>query len=87
MAQEYLGWDLLNLEQRVQRLERRRERKEWRDNHDPFNLHDDEFIKLYRVSPDIVTELVNVLEPRLQHERPSGLEVECQVQITMYESR
>jgi len=55
---------LLNLEH-VQRLERRIERKEWRDNHDLFNLHDDEFIKLYRVSPDIVTELVNVLKPRL----------------------
>lgn len=83
MALEYLAWDLLNLEQRVQRLERRVERKEWRDNHDPFDLHDDEFIKLYRVSPEIVTELINVLEPRLQRGRPYGLEPERQVQIIL----
>jgi len=61
MVQEYFAWDLLNLEQRVQHLERYIERKEWRDNHDPFNLHDDEFIKLYRVSLDIVTESNEIL--------------------------
>jgi len=79
MAQEYLAWDLLNLEQRVQRLERRIERKEWRDNHDPFNLSDEMFINLYRLSPDVVLDLIDILEPQLQRQRLYGLSVEHQV--------
>lgn len=62
MAERFLAWDLLNLEHRVRRLERRVEKKEWRDNHDWFYLHDDEFLKLYKVSPDTIMELANILE-------------------------
>lgn len=75
---------LLHLEHRVRRLERRTRRKEWRDNYDPFDLDDHEFVKLYRVSPDIATELIDILEPRLQRERPYGLSVKHQVQIILH---
>lgn len=84
MTEAFLAWELLHLEHRIRRLERRTERKEWRDNHDPFDLHDDEFIKLYRLSPDIVIELTNVLRSRLEIQRISGINPERQILITLH---
>lgn len=79
MAREFLAWELLLLEHRMRNRERRVGRREWRDNNDPFHLSDDMFINLYRVSPDIVLELINILGPRLQPQRQYGLSVEHQV--------
>jgi len=79
MAHEFLGWELQNLEHVMENVERRTQRRVWRQNHDPFDLTDDQFIRLYRVSPDIVNELEDVLGPRLQRIRPYGLTVEHQV--------
>lgn len=61
MADEFLAWELINLEHRAERLERCVQRRQWQNNHDPFDLTDNQFVKLYRVSPDIVAELVDVL--------------------------
>lgn len=79
MAEEYLMWDLLNLEDRVRLLERRQERRAWRDINDPFELHDNVFIDLFRLPPDTVLELTNILRPRLQRLRPYGISPERQV--------
>lgn len=86
MAEGYLAWDLLHLEHRERRLERLIERHNWRDLHDPFDLHDDEFINLYRLTPDIVMELTDVLRPYLEHQRLNSLSPERQVysDITLY---
>lgn len=79
MAGEFLAWDLLHLEQRVGRLERHMLRQNWRELHDPFDLHETEFIKLYRVTPDIVFDITDALRERLEHRRLSGLSAELQV--------
>jgi len=50
-----------------------------RNNHDPFELSDDMFIDLYRVSPDIAMDLIDILEPQLQRQRIYGLSPEHQV--------
>jgi hypothetical protein len=79
MAHEFLAWELFLLQNRMRNMERHIQRREWRNNHDPFELSDDMFIDLYRVSPDIALDLINILEPRLQRQRIYGLSVECQV--------
>lgn len=76
---EYLMWDLLHLENRVRMLQRRIERRVWRDTNDPFELHDNVFIDLFRLPPDTVLELAEILRPRLQRLRPYGISVERQV--------
>lgn len=81
MAQEFLAWYIVYLEHRMRRLERRRQRRNWREMHDPFDIHDMEFTKLYRLNPEIVMDLINILRPRLMHERLSGLSVIHQVDI------
>ncbi|EFN81248.1 Putative nuclease HARBI1, partial [Harpegnathos saltator] len=79
----FLAWDILYLEHRMRRLERRMERKNWRELHDPFDLRNIEFLKLYRLSPEIVIDLIETLRPRLEHERPGGLSPERQVLATL----
>lgn len=79
MALEYLAYDLLHLERRVRVMERRVERRALRDVMDPFELPDDEFINLYRISPDMATDLIQVLRPHLTRQRPYGLSAEKQV--------
>lgn len=81
MAEEYLMWDLLHLENRVRQLEHRQERRAWRDTNDPFELHDDVFTDLFRLPPDTVLELVDTLRPMLRRLRPYGISPERQVYI------
>ena len=75
----YLALDFIYLDHRVGRLERRVARREWRDTHDPFELHYDLFINLFRLSPDLAMELVDELATELQRQRPYGISVEHQV--------
>lgn len=79
MAAEFLAWELLHLEHREDRLERSVERKNWRELHDSFDLHETEFIKLYRVTPDIVMDVTDSLRDRLEHGRLGALTPELQV--------
>ncbi|XP_025161771.1 uncharacterized protein LOC112590187 isoform X2 [Harpegnathos saltator] len=58
---EYLMWDLLHLENRVRMLQRRIERRVWSDTNDPFELHDNVFINLFRLPLDTVLELAEIL--------------------------
>lgn len=79
MAQDFLSWELLLLENRVRNAEHRLEKREWRNNHDPFDMSDDMFIDLYRITPDIAMELIDILEPQLQRQHLYGFSVEYQV--------
>lgn len=44
-----------------------------------IDLHDDLFIQLFRLSPDLARKLVDELTPALQRQRANGLSVEYQV--------
>ena len=79
----YLAEDLMDLEVRLQRLERRNLRQELREVQDPFDLTDTEFKELYRLNTDLLSNLVDGLTPRLQHTRITGLSVEKQVFISI----
>ena len=72
------------MEARVRRLERRTFQQELREMQDPFDLTDVEFKELYRLTPDIISHVVDELEPRLQRTRITGLSVEKQVCIVFY---
>lgn len=79
MAEAYLAWNLQNLEARVRHVERRLKRRELRELHDPFELPENAFIELYRLSPALMFDLIDALYPRLQRILPTGLSVEKQV--------
>ena len=79
MAHEFLAWELFLLENRARNMERRVQRMEWRNNHDPFEMSDDMFLNLYRVNPDLALDLIETLEPQLQRQRIYGLSTEHQV--------
>lgn len=81
MAEYYLGWELLELEERVRMLERRVERKVLRDTQNPYDLPINEFMNTFRVSPELAMDLTNSIRDSLQRERSSGLPVEIQVII------
>ncbi|XP_011153079.1 uncharacterized protein LOC105191406 isoform X1 [Harpegnathos saltator] len=70
MAEEYLIWDLLNIENRVRQVRRREEKRAWRDINDSFELHNDVFTNLFRLLSDTVLELLDTLRPRLRRLRP-----------------
>jgi len=79
MADAYIAANILNLENRIQRLERRTDRRILREIEDPFDLTDVEFRELYRLTPDLTNDLIDVLAPHLMHTRITGLSVEKQV--------
>lgn len=71
------------MEHRVGRLERRIERQNWRELYYPFDLHEREFVKLYRVTPEIVLEITDALRARLKYGRLSALIPDLQVCIAV----
>lgn len=75
----YLAMDLMYLQHQAEMQERRVERRAWREEHNPFELNDDVFIDLFRLSPDLAMEVVEELEPMLEKHRPTGISVEHQV--------
>lgn len=79
MADAYLAAHILNLENRIQRLERRADRQILREIEEPFDLTDVEFRELYRLTPELTSDLIDVLAPYLMHTRITGLSVEKQV--------
>lgn len=83
MAEGYLAWQLLVLQERVRRIERRMERRLLRDAQNPFALPHDEFLAHFRVSQQLMMDIVDVLRPHLQRERINGLSPEVQVLIAV----
>lgn len=83
MAEGYLAWELLVLQERVRRIERRVERRLLWDAQNPFELPHNEFIAHFRVSQELAMDLVNILRPDLQKERISGLSPEVQVLVAI----
>ncbi|XP_024873458.1 putative nuclease HARBI1 [Temnothorax curvispinosus] len=79
MADACLAADILNLEYRIQRCERRVNRQVLREIEQPFDLTDVEFRELYRLTPELLNDLIDVLAPHLMHTRITGLSVEKQV--------
>jgi len=79
MALDYVGLDLMLMDNNINRLDRRVERQLLRMAENPFDLTNEEFKQLYRLTPDIVFNLIDVLEPQLQRTRINGLSVEKQV--------
>lgn len=77
MALGYLVLDdIMMMEDRIQRLERRTQRQLLRVTEDPFDLTENEFKELYRLTPDLIFYLIDALEPRLQRTRITGLSTE-----------
>lgn len=79
MADAYLAAHILDFENRIQRLEQRADRQVLREIEEPFDLTDVEFRELYRLTPELISDLVDVLAPHLMHTRITGLSVEKQV--------
>ncbi|XP_015593759.1 putative nuclease HARBI1 [Cephus cinctus] len=83
MANGYLALDLVALENRFQLLERRVERQALRETQDPFDLTVTEFTERYRLTPELMSNLVDLLAPHLQDTRMTGLSVEKQILSTV----
>lgn len=80
MADAYLAAHIIIcLENRAERLERRTDRHILREIEEPFDLTNAEFKELYRLTPELTSDLVDVLSPHLMHTRITGLSVEKQV--------
>ncbi|XP_025995817.1 putative nuclease HARBI1 [Solenopsis invicta] len=79
MAEGYLAWDLLILEERVIIMERKIERKVLRDIQNPFEIPYNEFLAYFRVNKELIMNLTNILRPHLQVQRNTGLAPEIQV--------
>lgn len=73
MALGYLALDLMRIEDRVQRLERRTQRQLLRATEDPFDLNN-EFRELHCLTPDLIFDLIDALQPPLQRTRIIGLQ-------------
>lgn len=83
MAEEYLAWNILFLQERVRRFERRIERRLLRDAQNPFELPQQEFIAQFRLTQDMVMQIVNNLRHDLQKQRVTGLSPEIQVLVAI----
>jgi len=79
MALEFLRWELIVLEERVRIQERRIERRILRDEQNPFDLPLDEFIFMFRISPELAFDVINAIRPLLLVQRTSGISPEVQV--------
>jgi len=83
MAEGLFALELINLHNRIRHFERRVERRWMRETQDPFDLCNVQFIDLYRLSPELILNLIQTLEPQLQRSRLSGLSVDKQVHHTL----
>lgn len=81
MALYYLGWEYFALEERVRALERRVERRVLRDSQNPYELPINEFMNIFRISPQLAMDLTTEIRELIQRKRSSGLPVEIQVTI------
>lgn len=68
MAVAFLAWELIVLQERLNHLERRIERRLLRDVCNPFHLPYNEFMRYFRISPDLAMDLINVLQSHLQRQ-------------------
>ncbi|XP_071570182.1 putative nuclease HARBI1 [Temnothorax nylanderi] len=83
MAEVYLAWNVLLLQERVRRLERKVERRLMRDAQNPFELPRHEFIAQFRLPQGLVMQIVNALRQDLQKQRITGLSPEIQVLVAI----
>jgi hypothetical protein len=83
MAEGYLAWNILVLQERIRRLERRVERRLLRDAQNPFELPQQDFIAQFRLNQDLVMYIVNSLRQGLQKQRVTGLSPEIQVLVAI----
>ncbi|XP_011859129.1 PREDICTED: uncharacterized protein LOC105556645 [Vollenhovia emeryi] len=81
MALDYLAWEMILLEERAHRLERRVERRLLRDAQNPFELPRDEFIDYFRLTPELVIQITNVIRADLQNIRITGIMPETKVTL------
>ncbi|XP_036147071.1 putative nuclease HARBI1 [Monomorium pharaonis] len=79
MADAYLAAHIVDLENRIERLRRRADRHILREIEDSFDLTDAEFKELYRLTPELTSNLIDELAPHLLRTRITGLSVEKQV--------
>lgn len=79
MAVAFLAWELMILQGRVRQVERRIERRILRDTQNPFDLPRNEFLNIFRISPELAMDLTNLLRPDLQRQRATGIFPEIQV--------
>lgn len=83
MAVGFLAWELMVLQERMRKVERRVERRMLRDRQNPFNLPRDEFMNIFRISPDLAMHLTDLLRPELQKQRANAISPEIQVILSL----
>lgn len=83
MAVAFLAWELMILQGRVRQVERRIERRILRDTQNPFDLPRNEFLNIFRISPELAMDLTNLLRPDLQRQRATGIFPEIQVLVAV----
>lgn len=83
MADAYFAAHVLNLQNRIEHLERRIDRQILREVEELFDLTNVEFKQLYRLIPELTSDLIDVLAPHLTYTRITVLSVEKQV-ISFY---
>lgn len=83
MAVGFLAWEFMVLQERVRQMERHIERRQLRDTQNPFALPRNEFMHIFRISPDLAMELINLLRPDLIRQRFTGISPEIQVIIIL----
>jgi len=92
MAEGYLAWDLVNLEEDVEEdyedleeieMERVR-RRQIRDWLNPFDCPETSFVRYFRLSRELARDLCEWLRPHLERNRRHGLCAEKQVSLPLY---
>ncbi|CAI6364530.1 unnamed protein product [Macrosiphum euphorbiae] len=73
MALAYLAWEQIFLEERVLIVGRRLERRILRDGQNPFELPNDEFMGAFRLSQQLVINIIDAL--RTQEYSPKKIHV------------
>ncbi|RVE41269.1 hypothetical protein evm_014081 [Chilo suppressalis] len=83
MCDEYEVFEYL---EREYRMELRNKHRRTRQMNDPFDLEDSDFIKEYRLSPDLIRNLCDELEPILKTNprRSNDLSIETKVLTAVY---